>query len=116
MAPAIILDAKGAFVAAIGSPGGPAIQAYNLKAIVGLLDWQLGAQAATALPNLVARGDRYSGDTALFAPATLAGLAARGITLRPDDRENSGVHILLRRAGGYEGGADPRRDGVAKGY
>ena len=116
MAPAIILDRQGAFVAAAGSPGGPAIQAYNLKAIVGLLDWKLGAQAATALPNLVARGDRYSGDTALFAPATLAGLAARGIALAPDDRENSGVHIILRREGGYEGGADPRRDGVAIGY
>ena len=116
MAPAIILDANRAFVAAAGSPGGPAIQAYNLKAIVGLLDWKLGAQAAAALPNLVARGDRYSGDTAMFAPATLAGLAARGIRLAPDDRENSGVHIVLRRAGGYEGGADPRRDGIARGY
>ncbi|WP_414713691.1 gamma-glutamyltransferase family protein [Sphingomonas sp.] len=116
MAPAIILDANGAFLAAAGSPGGSAIQAYNLKAIVGLLDWKLSPQAAAALPNLVARGDAYSGDTALFAPATVAGLAARGIVLRPDDRENSGVHILLRRAGGYEGGADPRRDGVARGY
>lgn len=116
MAPAIILDAQGRFVAAAGSPGGPAIQAYNLRAIVGLLDWKLGAQAAAALPNLVAKGDRYSGDTAMFAPATVAGLAARGITLRPDDRENSGVHIVLRRPDGYEGGADPRRDGVARGY
>jgi gamma-glutamyltranspeptidase/glutathione hydrolase len=117
MAPAIILDANGAFVAAAGSPGGPAIQAYNLRAIVGLLDWKLGARAAAALPNLVAKGDRYSGDTAMFASATLAGLAARGIVLRPDDHENSGVHILLHRAdGGYEGGADPRRDGIAKGF
>nr|WP_206362097.1 gamma-glutamyltransferase family protein [Sphingomonas montana] len=116
MAPTIILDRQRAFVAAAGSPGGPAIQAYNLKAIVGLLDWKLGAQAAAALPNLVARGDRFSGDTALFAPSTVAGLAARGIVLRPDDRENSGVHIVRRRPGGYEGGADPRRDGVARGY
>ncbi|GGE83191.1 gamma-glutamyltransferase family protein [Sphingomonas prati] len=116
MAPTIILDRSRAFVAAAGSPGGPAIQAYNLKAIVGLLDWKLDAQAAAALPNLVARGDRFSGDTAMFAPATVAGLAARGITLRPDDRENSGVHIILRRGKGYEGGADPRRDGVAKGF
>lgn len=116
MAPTIVLDRAGRFVAAAGSPGGSAIQAYNLKALVGLLDWKLGAQQAAALPNLVAKGARYSGDTALFAPGVVAGLAARGIILKPGQLENSGVHIILRRPGGYEGGADPRRDGVARGF
>ncbi|HKR89650.1 MAG TPA: gamma-glutamyltransferase family protein, partial [Phenylobacterium sp.] len=41
MAPAIVLDANRRFVAAVGSPGGPAILAYNLKALVGMLDWKL---------------------------------------------------------------------------
>ena len=35
MAPAIVLDRRGAFVAAVGSPGGTAILAYNVKTLVG---------------------------------------------------------------------------------
>jgi gamma-glutamyltranspeptidase/glutathione hydrolase len=41
MAPAIVLDKQHRFVAAVGSPGGPSIIAYNLKALVGMLDWKL---------------------------------------------------------------------------
>jgi gamma-glutamyltranspeptidase len=96
MAPVIVLDREGRFVAALGSPGGSAIQAYNLKALVGLLDWRLGAQEATALPNLVARGSSFSGDPAQFAPAVVEGLAARGVVLVPGRAENSGVHIIRR--------------------
>lgn len=54
MAPAIVLDRKGRFVAAVGSPGGPSILAYNLKALVGMLDWKLPVQDAIGLPNLIA--------------------------------------------------------------
>jgi gamma-glutamyltranspeptidase/glutathione hydrolase len=30
--------------------------------------------------------------------------------------EGSGIHGIIKRDGGYEGGADPRREGVAVGY
>ncbi|MEO8113367.1 MAG: gamma-glutamyltransferase family protein, partial [Phenylobacterium sp.] len=56
MAPAIVLDRQGRFVAAVGSPGGPAILAYNLKALVALLDWKLPMQQAVALPNMISLG------------------------------------------------------------
>ncbi len=69
MTPVIVLDKTGRFVAAVGSPGGPSILAYNLKALVGVLDWKLTMQQAVALPNLIARGDRYSGEIKVSALA-----------------------------------------------
>src|SRR3546814_20875724 len=57
MAPAIVLTPGGKFVAAAGSPGGSAIQAYNLKVLVPLLGWKMSPQAAVSLPNLVATAD-----------------------------------------------------------
>lgn len=114
MAPTIVLDRRGAFVAALGSPGGSSIQAYNLKALVALLDWKMSPQAAVALPNLIARGDSFIGDT--FPEPIAQDLSARGMDIRPNSNEVSGIHAIIRRDGGYEGGADPRREGVARGF
>lgn len=116
MAPAIILDRKGRFVAAVGSPGGNAILSYNLKAIIGILDWNLSMQQAIDLPNLIARGESFASEPDRYAPGVVDALAARGIVFRGAGGEGSGLHGIIRRAGGYEGGADPRREGVARGY
>ncbi|MEI9965366.1 MAG: gamma-glutamyltransferase family protein [Caulobacteraceae bacterium] len=112
MSPVIVLDRQGRFFAALGSPGGPAILAYNLKTLVGVLDWKLTMQQAIALPNVVAIGDRYGAETDALAPGVVAGLAARGVTLGPAQGEDSGLHGVMRRGSGLEGGADPRREGV----
>ena len=68
MAPTLVLDDKGRFVAAVGSPGGLAIPSYVLKALVGVLDWKLTMQQAIDLPNLIAIGDAYISEPAKFAP------------------------------------------------
>jgi len=116
MAPLIVLDKKGKLVAALGSPGGNAILSYNLKAMVGLFYWNLNMQQAVSLPNVVARGDTYSGDADLFGPDMLAALNARGVNVKVGQIEGSGLHGVIVRPGGMlEGGADPRREGVAKG-
>ena len=112
MTPVIVLDRQGRFVAAVGSPGGGAILAYNVKALVGVLDWKLTMQQAIALPNLIANGAQYSGEVDKFAPAVIQGLADRGIKLSPGRGEDSGLHGAAVRAGRLEGGADPRREGV----
>ncbi len=113
MAPAIVFDRQGRFVAAVGSPGGNAIIAYNLKALVGVLDWRLSMQDAIALPNLVARGPSTAGEVEKFAPGVIDGLKAMGVDVRPGGGEGSGLHGALIRNGKLEGGADPRREGVA---
>ncbi|PIB90495.1 gamma-glutamyltransferase [Caulobacter sp. FWC2] len=116
MSPIIVLDKKGKFLAAVGSPGGNAILSYNLKAMVGLFYWNLNMQEAVSLPNVVARGDSYSGDAEWFGPAMLSALNARGVNIKVGQVEGSGLHGVIVRPGNVlEGGADPRREGVAKG-
>jgi len=117
MSPTIILDKDGKFVAAIGSPGGLAIPSFVLKGIVGVLDWGLSMQQAVALPNLVALGPAFISEPEKFAPGVVEGLTARGITVHGGyGVEESGLHGVVARPTGLEGGADPRREGVARGY
>lgn len=116
MSPTIVLDRNGRFVAAVGSPGGPSILAYNAKALVGMFDWELSPQAAIELPNLVARGRTYSAETDKFTPGVVQGLLARGVDLGPNRTETSGLHAVRRTPSGLQGGADPRRDGAARGF
>jgi gamma-glutamyltranspeptidase/glutathione hydrolase len=114
MAPVIILDREGRLVGALGSPGGPSILAYNAKALIATLVWDLPVQAAFDLPNLVSRGAGFGADTARFGPMLEAGLLERGIPLSPNTSENSGLHGGIWRNGHWDGGADNRREGVAR--
>jgi gamma-glutamyltranspeptidase/glutathione hydrolase len=112
MTPTILLDDDGKFAGAIGSAGGNSILAYVAKSLVGAIDWNLSMQQALALPNLVARGPNFGGEVDEFAPGVVAGLAARGIDLKPGQGEDSGVHAVMIRNGKVDGGFDPRREGV----
>jgi len=115
MAPAIVLDREGNFVAGIGSPGGVQILAYVGKALVGMLDWRLPMPEAIDLPNVIARGDVVGVESTL--PAGIAdGLKAKGLTLAPGRGEESGLHGAMRVEGGVLGAADPRREGTAIGF
>ncbi len=113
MAPTILLDRKGRFVGAIGSPGGNQILEYDAKTLVGLLDWNLSMADAIALPNLIARGDSITGETRKFAPGVLEGLKALGVVVAPGGGEESGLHGVIIRKGRFDAAADPRREGVA---
>jgi gamma-glutamyltranspeptidase/glutathione hydrolase len=115
MAPIIVLDHDGHFLAALGSPGGSSILAYNAKTVVGVLAWHLSMQAAIELPNLIARGNDFAGELDRLAPAVVAGLKERGIELTAGHAEGSGLHGLMRDPdGSYEGGADSRREGIVR--
>ena len=117
MAPAIVLDRQGRFVAAVGSPGGPSILGYNLKGLVAILDWKMPVQAALALPNMVARGSVYGTEIDKMPASVVEGLKAKGVALTNGaGAEGSGLHAIKATANGLEGGADPRREGVAVGY
>lgn len=111
MTPMILLDAQGRFAGAIGSAGGNAIMPYVGKSLVAAVWWKQPMQAALALPNLVARGSSISGEVGKFAPGVVEGLAARGMTLKPGQGEDSGVHAVIVRNGSIDGGYDPRREG-----
>jgi gamma-glutamyltranspeptidase/glutathione hydrolase len=113
MSPVIVLDRQGRVYAALGSPGGSAILAYNAKALVGLLAWELPLEQAIELPNLYARGENFYGEQDKFPPQVLSALAALGVAVKAGRGENSGLHGIRRLAtGDYAGAADPRREGV----
>jgi gamma-glutamyltranspeptidase/glutathione hydrolase len=117
MAPAIVLDKQGRFVAGAGSPGGPSIIAFNLKVLTGLLAWKLPVQEAINLPNLIAFDTIYASEPARYPAGVVAGLAAKGVTVRGGGfGEGSGEQGIEATPNGLRGGADPRREGVAKGY
>ncbi|HEY1723853.1 MAG TPA: gamma-glutamyltransferase family protein [Steroidobacteraceae bacterium] len=117
MSPMIVFDRDGHFVAAAGSAGGPAIIAYVVKTLIGTLDWHMTMQSAISLPNLVAHGEHFSAETAHFPPEVLSGMNRLGLNPQPVQYEESGIQGVLAHADGtYEGGADPRREGVALSY
>lgn len=114
MSPLIVLDREGRFVGALGSPGGNAIPAYIGKTLVGLLFWNLSLEEAIALPNVVARGDRFNGEADALSPDVREALDARGVRIAPGSGENSGLHGVFMRDGRFESAADPRREGTSR--
>ena len=124
MAPTLVFDratdgTRGALRAVTGSPGGAAIIPFVAQTLVALLDGQMDAQAATALPRVAAFNtaatvlERDHPDAAAV-DALEAALHARGhrVVRAP---LTSGVATILRVPGGWQGGADPRREGLALG-
>jgi gamma-glutamyltranspeptidase/glutathione hydrolase len=114
MAPTIVFDEKGDVFATLGSPGGSRIILYVMKALVGLLDWQLDAQAALDLPNFGSTGDTVELEYGWSTIWRALVLKSYGHAIAPD-LMNSGLHAIVRRNGVLEGGADPRREGIALG-
>jgi gamma-glutamyltranspeptidase/glutathione hydrolase len=97
-----------------GSPGGNSIVGYVSKTLVGVLDWGMTAQEASAAPNVVARGPVVSVETATDVGKQWSKqLTAAGFKIREVAGENSGLNLIVVRKDRLEGGADPRREGVA---
>jgi len=113
MSPTIVFAPDGDFLFTTGSPGGNSIIAYTLKTIVGILDWGLSPQAATDLPNVIARGDTVSVEKGAMDEATLEALRAMGHRIDDSRGEISGIHIIYDLGdGALTGAADPRREGM----
>jgi gamma-glutamyltranspeptidase/glutathione hydrolase len=98
----------------IGSPGGPNIINYVAKALVGALDWKLDVQSAIALPNFGSRNGPTLIEKGSSYESFLKDLSVRGHELETPVL-TSGLHGIERVPGGWRGGADPRREGVARG-
>jgi len=95
-----------------GSPGGSRIILYTLKSLIAAIDWGLDARDAAALPNFGTRGGRLDLEKGHDWSPQAQVLRGLGHNLR-ETPMTSGIHMIIARDGVLEGGADPRRDGVA---
>jgi gamma-glutamyltranspeptidase / glutathione hydrolase len=114
MAPTIVFGPDGRVFAVLGSPGGSSIILYVVKSLVALLDWQYDAQAAAALINFGSQGKAFQLEFGWRAIGPALSLVGYGQNI-DFALMNSGTHVVVRRDGKLEGGADPRREGVALG-
>lgn len=134
MAPTIVFSksadgSRGEVLIATGSPGGAAIIQFVVKTLVGLIDWGLDAQQATAALNFGSANTATTGLGGEHPSLNVAnggandplviGLRSLGHTVSVA-AQSSGVSTIVRRRasdGGtmLVGGADPRREGLALG-
>jgi gamma-glutamyltranspeptidase/glutathione hydrolase len=115
MAPFIVFDGQsGRLEQVVGSPGGSLIINYVAKTLVATLDWKMDMQSAIDLPNLGSRGGPTEIEKGTELEKVSGALKAMGHEVRVIDM-TSGLAGIRRTPSGWEGGADPRREGVARG-
>lgn len=114
MGPFILFRPDGKFYAAIGSPGGEDIIAYNAQALSALVDGQASMPQAVSLPHVM----NANGMTVLERRPSHAWTAlklwARGHTIRFRELR-SGLNGIRRVGTTLEGASDPRGVGLALG-
>ncbi|MEO1779023.1 MAG: gamma-glutamyltransferase [Pseudomonadota bacterium] len=112
MSPTIVMK-DGAPVLAVGSPGGSRIIGYTAKTIIAHLDWGMDVQQAVDLPHAVNRFGTYDLEDGTSAMDLAPALEAMGYEVNVRDL-TSGLHVIAI-GDGLQGGADPRREGIALG-
>lgn len=114
MAPTMVFDRDGKLVLVLGSAGGSAIINHVVKTLVAALDRNMDIQQAIDLPNFGSRNGPTELERGTAAASWAEPLRALGHEVQLIDM-TSGVHGIQRTRAGWSGGADPRREGVAKG-
>lgn len=114
MAPTIVYGPDGKVVAAIGAAGGATIIAQVAKTLIGMLDWGLDMQAAIALPQIYATGNRVAVEAGSLLEPMIPALVEKGhvvtaaaLPLKANGVERAGVR--------WTGAADPRGEGDVAG-
>jgi gamma-glutamyltranspeptidase/glutathione hydrolase len=114
MDPTMVFGKDGALRYVLGSPGGPAIILFNVKTVVALIDWGLDPAQASAFVNFGATENAFLLEPGAAWDPLAASLDAMGHDVRRVPM-TSGEHVIAVTPDGLEGGADPRREGVALG-
>jgi gamma-glutamyltranspeptidase/glutathione hydrolase len=111
MSPTIVYGPDGRVRIAIGAAGGPTIIAQVAKALIGVLDWDLSAQDAIALPQIMGWGNRVTIERGTWLEAMAPQLQAMGhqiVVVGPGYKANA----MERVNGRWVGAADPRSEGT----
>ena len=109
MAPTVVYDAQGRIVLVIGAAGGPTIPVTVARAIIGVLDFKLGAQEALAMPFAMAFGDTLLIEEGTVLAAMKDDFTARGFASIRVGPAPIKANALGRRADGtWEVATEPR--------
>jgi gamma-glutamyltranspeptidase/glutathione hydrolase len=112
MSPTIVYGPDGRVRLAIGAAGGTTIIAQVAKALIAVLDWNMSAQDAIALPTIMGIGDRVLVERGTRLEAMMPSLAALGdrvAAVEPGYKANAIEWV----GGRWVGAADPRSEGAA---
>ena len=116
MSPTLVFGPDGKLRLAVGAAGGATIPAQVIRAIIGVLDWDMGAQDALGLPVIFAPGidvvfvEQGSSLEALIPALKALGhdqVVPRGLPLKAN-----AIEVV---DGELRGAADPRSEGRALG-
>ncbi len=113
MSPSIVLRNNEPFLI-IGAPGGTFITMAVLQGIMNVVDFGMNAQEAVSAPRFCATSDIV--DITNHIPRFIeAELIERGYQTRRTHLSYhfAGVHAIRLTENGWDGGADPARDGMA---
>jgi len=113
MCPTIIFKGDEPFFV-VGAPGATFITMGVLQAILNVIDFGMNAQEAVMAPRFSTTSDTIDVSNRILR-ATQAKLEAQGYPVRrsPLSYHFAGVHALRKTDKGWDGGADPGRDGMA---
>ena len=116
MSPTLVFAPDGKLRLAIGAAGGATIPAQVVKAIIGVIDWKLTAQAAIALPVIFAPGGGAlfieQGSNLESMILALRALGHPNVTPRAMPLKANAIEVI---SGRLHGAADPRSEGRALG-
>lgn len=113
MAPTVVFDASGKPVLVIGAAGGPTIPVTVARAIIGVLDFGMGAQDALAMPFAMSFGSALLIEEGTPLAAMQDEFTARGhgaIRLAPAPIKANALG--LRADGTWEVATEPRNIGL----
>ena len=107
----------GRLIAGGGTPGGDNQVQVNLQVLVGVLQWNLGLQAAIDVPHFVMRADGRLGLESRIPDATTQALETRGHRIERlpawDTTLARSQLLASGRDGGWAAASDLRGAGVA---
>ena len=114
MSPTLVFDDQDKLYLVLGSPLGSVIINFVAQTLVSTLDWGMDIQAAISSPRFGSRNGPTEIEKGTSIENLTGALKAMGHEVRVVDLP-SGLHGIMRTANGWQGGADPRREGIAKG-
>ena len=116
MSPTIVYGPDGKVRLAVGAAGGATIIAQVARAIIGVIDWNLTAQQALALPVIFAPGDTLFVERGTPHEAMIPAFRTLGHS-KIDFRDPGSfkANAIEWANGRWVGAADPRSEGTAVG-